>query len=487
MDKVSPLPNPARAYQCPPTALPEPALTSNSQHSTIHEQIQRLYKTAELPSIYRPQSFEISTDGSKADDISFGNSDVTSLEVSNETGIDVVGWHHDLGVDDPLNWPSKKKLLNITCIFLMCIVSQVGTFSVYTHPLTTIRPFASSVFTPAIPDLKREFHATDPYLPFFVLSTYIFGYAVGPLLISPLSEVFGRVPLYHLCNTLFTICTVLCGRTSSLRLLAAARFLAGVGGSGVFALAPSSIADMFRKEKRGAIMALLFVAYSLGSSVGPIAGSYINAAWGWRWIFYTSGGAGFVVTVLKYIGLSETYEPVLRRAQLKKQKRAQPLSMRSAYDLDGGATTIRVLGKAILMPIHMLFFSRAIFLTSFLTAVAYGSMYILYSTISTTFLVKYAWPSKFVDLAYLSTTAGVLLSMIAGAVISDTVVKRRKRNDDNRPENRLLPMFFFWPLVSAGLVVYAWTAHNKIHWAVPLSGAGVFGAGAMSSMVSTVI
>jgi hypothetical protein len=141
----------------------------------------------------------------------------------------------------------------------------------------------------------------------------------------------------------------------------------------------------------------------------------------------------------------------------------------------------------MLMPLRMLFFSRTIFLTSFLTAVAYGSMYILYSTIPTTFLVTYAWPSKNVNLAYLSTAVGALLGMIACAGISDTIINRRKRNDDNRPENRLLPMCFFWPLVSAGLFVYAWTAHYKIHWAVPLSGAGVFGAGAMSSMVSTAI
>jgi multidrug resistance protein len=152
----------------------------------------------------------------------------------------------------------------------------------------------------------REFHATDPYLSSFVSSIYSLGYAVGPLLISPLSEVFGRAPLYHFSNTLFTICTILCGRTSSLWSLAIARFFAGVDGSSVFALAPSSIADMFRKEKRGAIMALVVVGYKLGPSVSPTAVSYIDAVWGWRWVFYISGGAGLVVTVLNYIGLSET-------------------------------------------------------------------------------------------------------------------------------------------------------------------------------------
>lgn len=65
------------------------------------------------------------------DDISFEDSDDTSLEVFNRASINIADWNHDLGDDDPLNWSSKKKLRNITCIFLMCIVSHVGTFPVY--------------------------------------------------------------------------------------------------------------------------------------------------------------------------------------------------------------------------------------------------------------------------------------------------------------------------------------------------------------------
>ena len=131
MGKVTPLPSPARSYHCPPIALPQPALTSNSPRSTLHEQIQQLYKNAELPSIYRPWSFIISADGSNVDDISFQDSDGTSLVVFNRASVNIADWNHDLGDDDPLNWSSKKKLLNITCIFLMCIVSHVGTFPVY--------------------------------------------------------------------------------------------------------------------------------------------------------------------------------------------------------------------------------------------------------------------------------------------------------------------------------------------------------------------
>ena len=72
-----------------------------------------------------------------------------------------------------------------------------------------------------------DFQTTDPYLSSFVVSIYVLGYAVGPLLISPLSELNGRVPLYHFCNALFSFSTLLCGKTTSLRSLAVARLFAG--------------------------------------------------------------------------------------------------------------------------------------------------------------------------------------------------------------------------------------------------------------------
>ncbi|OSS54777.1 hypothetical protein B5807_00460 [Epicoccum nigrum] len=125
MGKISPLPSPARAYQCPPIALPESAVVSNSWRFTIHEQIQQLYRIAELPSIYRRESFryKISTDNSNLDNISFRDLGDTSLEVFNETGVNIANWKHDLGDDDPMNWSSKKKLLNVTYILLVCILS----------------------------------------------------------------------------------------------------------------------------------------------------------------------------------------------------------------------------------------------------------------------------------------------------------------------------------------------------------------------------
>ncbi|KAF1932862.1 MFS general substrate transporter, partial [Didymella exigua CBS 183.55] len=335
----------------------------------------------------------------------------------------------------------------------------------------------------------ERFKATYSYLSSFVLSIYVLGYAIGPLLISPLSELFGRVPLYHFCKMLFSISTLLCGTIYSLCTLAGVRLFAGMGGSSVFALAPSSVADMFPAEKRGAIIALIAipVGYTLGPSFSPTAGSYINAAWGWRCIFYITGGIELITTSLNSAGVSEAYEPVLLRrkdTRLRRQKRAKDSPTRSRFDFDANTSRWKALGAAMLMPLRILIFSKTILLTSGLTAIGYGWMYILYTTLPGTFLTAYAWESKTIGLAYLGTALGALTGMIAGTKTSYAVINKRNLRGDSRLENRLLPVCFFWPLVSGDLVLYARIAQNRVHWAVLLLGTCIFGAGAMSAIMS---
>ncbi|CAN9093565.1 unnamed protein product [Alternaria alternata] len=395
----------------------------------------------------------------------------TSLASEKERQVNVVDWHGNDDAANPRNFASWKKTINIACIFFMSFVS---------------RPFTSSVVAPAIPEIMKDFRSTDAYLSAFVLSIYVLGYAFGPLLISPLSEQYGRLPLYHLCNVLFTICTLACGRANSLGVLAVFRFLAGVGGSSVFALAPSSLGDLMVKEKRGGVMALIGLAYNLGPAISPTAGSYLNAAKGWRWIFYLTAILGGIGTVLSMLCLSETYEPVLlRRKTVRLRNETGNENLRARPDVDTAAAKLEAFGTAMFMPLRMLFLSHPIFFTSLLTAIGYGYIYVLYTTLPTTFVETYKWAPKSLGLAYLGTAVGNLIGMLGGAAISDGLVKRRALKGDTRPENRLLPMIFWWPLVSIGLFIYAWTAQHGVHWIAPLIGTAIFGAGAMSAIFFT--
>lgn len=83
------------------------------------------------------------------------------------------------------------------------------------------------------------------------LSVYLLASAFGPLLIGPLSEVYGRQPVLHASSIWFLIWNVVCGFANSKELLIAARFLAGFGASAIYALASGVIGDIWPAEQRG--------------------------------------------------------------------------------------------------------------------------------------------------------------------------------------------------------------------------------------------
>lgn len=106
-------------------------------------------------------------------------------------------------------------------------VTNVGIISA----ITFITPLASSMFAPVVPDIMEEFHSTNTLLAGFVVSVYVLGFAIGPLILAPASELHGRVIIYHICNIGFVIFTVACAVSTNLGMLITFRFFQGCFGS----------------------------------------------------------------------------------------------------------------------------------------------------------------------------------------------------------------------------------------------------------------
>ena len=122
--------------------------------------------------------------------------------------------------ENPLNWKTSKKWGMVTLI----------------AALTFLTPLASSMFAPGIPDIMREFHSTNNKLEDFMLSIYVLGFAFGPLVIAPLSEMYGRLPLYHSCNFFFIILTIGAALATDMTMFIVFRFFMGCFGGAPFVL-----------------------------------------------------------------------------------------------------------------------------------------------------------------------------------------------------------------------------------------------------------
>lgn len=386
---------------------------------------------------------------------------------SDPSGPNVVDWDSSDDAAKALNWPGKKKFRNIAVI----------------SSITFLTPLASSMFAPAIPELLPEFHSTNQTIASFVVSVYVLGYAIGPLIIAPLSELYGRLVVYHCCNVLFIIFTIACAVAPNMGSLVFFRLVEGCAGSAPLTIGGGSIADMIGQEKRGGAMAIFALGPLLGPVMGPVAGGYLSQAKGWRWTFWVITMAAGALAISSFIFMRETYEPTLlgrRAARLRKETNNPDL--RSKFD-DPTRRRRDVFLKAIIRPSKMLLLSPIVFALSLYMAIVYGYLYLLFTTITLVFERNYGFSSGNVGLAFLGIGVGSILGLVIFGLASDMIVKRMSKKGEMKPEYRLPPLIPGSLLIPLGLFWYGWTAEKGVHWIVPILGTMWVGLGLLATFM----
>lgn len=161
----------------------------------------------------------------------------------------IIFWDGPDDPENPMNWSSKLKVTN---------VALVSTW-------TFLTPLASSMVAPGILNILRDFHSSSATLGSFVVSIYILGYALGPLIVAPVSEIYGRLPVYHACNAMFVAWTLACAFAPNLGALLVFRFFQGAVGVCALTIGSGTISDLIPNETRGKFMSV----YSIGPLLGP--------------------------------------------------------------------------------------------------------------------------------------------------------------------------------------------------------------------------
>lgn len=128
----------------------------------------------------------------------------------------VVGWDGQDDPDMPYNFAQRKKWL---------IVGLLAA-------ATLVTPFASSILSPGIAALDKDFGNENTTLGAMTVSIFLLGYCVGPLFLAPLSEIYGRKPILGFANMFFCAWQIGCALAPNLESLIVFRFFSGVGGAG---------------------------------------------------------------------------------------------------------------------------------------------------------------------------------------------------------------------------------------------------------------
>lgn len=155
---------------------------------------------------------------------------------------------------NPKDWPTREKWA------VTDVLSATG-FN---------RIMVSTIMAPALTTIAIELHMSH-IESVMALSIYLFATAFGPLVIGPLSEVYGREKILHASNIWFLVWNIVCGFARTKEVLIAARFLAGFGASSIYALAGGVLGDVWRPEQRGKSLGVFLLIPLLGAAVGKSA------------------------------------------------------------------------------------------------------------------------------------------------------------------------------------------------------------------------
>ncbi|KAL8834013.1 MAG: hypothetical protein Q9176_007705 [Flavoplaca citrina] len=378
----------------------------------------------------------------------------------------VVDWDGPDDPEKPTNWANGRKYA------IIAIISSI----------TFLTPLASSMFAPGIPELMEEFKSDNVELASFVVSVFLLGFAFGPMVIAPMSEEYGRLPVYHACNIGFVIFTIACAVSSNLNMLIAWRFFEGMFGSAPLTIGGGTIADMIVQEKRGGFMAIWAMGPLMGPVIGPVAGGFLSQARGWRWVFWLITIVAGAITIFAFIFLKETYPPILleRKAKQLREETGNP-NLRSKLGSDLSKKDRFKL--AIVRPLKLLVLSPIVLALSTFMAVVYGYLYLLFTTMTEVFESTYGFSSGAVGLTYLGIGIGSLMGLFVFGAASDRIVKHKSKNGEMKPEYRLPPMIPGAFIIPIGLFLYGWTAHFRVHWIVPIIGTGCVGLGLLATFM----
>lgn len=92
-------------------------------------------------------------------------------------------------------------------------------------------PLSSTIVAPALPAIASELDIQQPAIQQMVLSIFLLGFACGPLLASPLSEIYGRVRIVQIWNMMYIVFNAACGGAQNKETIIILRFISGLCGS----------------------------------------------------------------------------------------------------------------------------------------------------------------------------------------------------------------------------------------------------------------
>ncbi|KAH0272173.1 MFS general substrate transporter, partial [Aureobasidium melanogenum] len=373
------------------------------------------------------------------------------------------------GPNDPMhaqNWPFKKKLP---------VAASLGF-------VTLTAAFGSSIFSSATGAVALEYGVSRE-VGILGISLYVLGFATGPILWAPMSELYGRrVPLL-IASFGFSIFSIAVAVGKDLQTILICRFFGGFMGACPLTVVGAVFADMFNNAQRGVAVTVFSIAVFSGPLLAPFIGGFITTSYlGWRWCEYITAIMGFTGLALLVFLLEETYPPVIlvnKAAELRRRTKNWGIhAKQEEIEINLRELVEKNLGR----PMRMLFTEPIVLLLSIYMAFVYGLLYLFLTFYPIVFQQVHGMSPGVGGLPYFGMILGEFFAGLY--IVIDVPSYNRKLKANNNipiPEWRLPPVIIGGVLFGIGLLWFGWTGYRAdIPWIAPTLSGLFTGFGIMS-------
>ena len=362
--------------------------------------------------------------------------------------------------------------------------------------------FVSSAYSGGVEEILTSFDVGEEVV-ILGISLFVLGFAIGPLLWAPMSELYGRQVLFFGTYAMLTAFNAGAAGSQNIQTLLILRFFAGAFGSSPLTNAGGVIADMFTASDRGIALSIFASAPFLGPAIGfvplrsvlsshsdilrrPIVGNFLAETEGWRWL---EGLMAIFTGALWIIGsllIPETYSPVILRRRAAKLSKLTGAVYVSRMEAEHGKKTLKQeLKTALSRPWILLLREPIVLLLSVYMAIVYGTLYMNFSSFPIVFQEGRGWSAGIGGLAFIGVLVGMIIALAYSVYDNKRYLKVEQKHGGNAPpEARLPPCMLGSLMLPIGLFWFAWTSYPSIHWSVCIIGTAPFGFGTVLVFLS---
>ncbi|KAK7204377.1 major facilitator superfamily protein [Myxozyma melibiosi] len=382
----------------------------------------------------------------------------------------VVGWDGPDDPANPFNFSNRRK-------WCITMIAAMVTFCV---------AFASSVFTAGIADIAADFGVSTTVAT-LGLTVYILGFAFGPMVFAPISEVYGRNVVYLSTWFFFTVFQIPCALSKNIATLLVSRAIAGIAGSSPLSNAGATLGDIWSPAERGDAMSFYTIAPFAGPVVGPIIGGYLSEFVTWRWTFWLALIFAGVMAFFLVFFMPETYsKTLLEKKAARLRKETGNMDLRAAHERQS-VSHADLLKKSLVRPVILLFTEPIVFLIALYCSLIYAILYMNFVAYPIIFQQERGWGAGKGGLPFIALGIGMVGGIMTSPAQTKLYIKisKEKGNGKIYPEARLPYAIFAAFLLPIGVFWLGWgsLASSKA-WIVPVLSGIPFGFGLVTVFLS---